>query len=172
WLGRSLVADGAIDHSHDGRAGADAKHFVAVSTALDKVEAFGIDAANAFGIWDWVGGRYSVDSAIGTSLAVAIGPDAFADLLAGFHAMDGHFRTTPLDQNVPVLMGLLNVWYTNFRDAHTHAVLPYAQQLHRFPAYLQQLTMESNGKPVRWGGSPVPTDTGAGLWGAPGPHGH
>ncbi|HEV6953522.1 MAG TPA: glucose-6-phosphate isomerase [Promicromonospora sp.] len=171
WLWRSLVAAGAIEDSDDGRADAVAKHFVAVSTALDKVEAFGIDPANAFGFWDWVGGRYSVDSAIGTSLAVAIGPDAFADLLAGFHAMDEHFRTTPLDQNVPVLMGLLNVWYTNFRDAQTHAVLPYAQQLHRFPAYLQQLTMESNGKSVRWDGSPVTTDTGEVFWGEPGTNG-
>src|SRR5690606_4041030 len=168
WLWRSLVAAGAIEDSDDGRADAVAKHFVAVSTALDKVEAFGIDPANAFGFWDWVGGRYSVDSAIGTSLAVAIGPDAFADLLAGFHAMDEHFRTTPLDQNVPVLMGLLNVWYTNFRDAQTHAVLPYAQQLHRFPAYLQQLTMESNGKSVRWDGSPVTTHTDEVFWDEPG----
>jgi len=171
WLWRSLVAAGAIEDSEDGRSDAVAKHFVAVSTALDKVEAFGIDPANAFGFWDWVGGRYSVDSAIGTSLAVAIGPDAFADFLGGFHAMDEHFRTAPLDENVPALMGLLNVWYVNFRDAHTHAVLPYAQQLHRFPAYLQQLTMESNGKSVRWDGTPVTADTGEVFWGEPGTNG-
>ncbi|MEU4387323.1 glucose-6-phosphate isomerase [Promicromonospora sp. NPDC023805] len=171
WLWRSLVAAGAIEDSEDGRSDAVAKHFVAVSTALDKVEAFGIDPENAFGFWDWVGGRYSVDSAIGTSLAVAIGPDAFAELLAGFHAMDEHFRTAPLEKNVPVLMGLLNVWYVNFRDAHTHAVLPYAQQLHRFPAYLQQLTMESNGKSVRWDGTPVTSDTGEVFWGEPGTNG-
>lgn len=171
WLWRSLVAAGAIEDSEDGRADAVAKHFVAVSTALDKVEAFGIDPANAFGFWDWVGGRYSVDSAIGTSLAVAIGPDAFADFLGGFHAMDEHFRTQPFESNVPALMGLLNVWYTNFRDAHTHAVLPYAQQLHRFPAYLQQLTMESNGKSVRWDGTPVTTGTGEVFWGEPGTNG-
>jgi glucose-6-phosphate isomerase len=171
WLWRSLVAVGAIEDSEEGRADAVAKHFVAVSTALDKVEAFGIDPENAFGFWDWVGGRYSVDSAIGTSLAVAIGPDAFAELLAGFHAMDEHFRTEPLERNVPVLMGLLNVWYVNFRDAHTHAVLPYAQQLHRFPAYLQQLTMESNGKSVRWDGTPVTSDTGEVFWGEPGTNG-
>jgi glucose-6-phosphate isomerase len=147
------------------------KHFVAVSTALDKVADFGIDPENAFGFWDWVGGRYSMDSAIGTSLVVAIGPDRFAELLAGMHAMDEHFRTTELAANVPVLMGLLNVWYTNFLGAQTHAVLPYAQLLHRFPAYLQQLTMESNGKGVRWDGSPVTTDTGEVFWGEPGTNG-
>ncbi len=160
----------------DGLGGHDAdeavrKHFVAVSTALDKVAAFGIDPANAFGFWDWVGGRYSVDSAIGASLVVAIGPDRFADFLAGFHAMDEHFRTTELSRNVPVLMGLLNVWYTNFLGAQSHAVLPYAQLLHRFPAYLQQLTMESNGKGVRWDGSAVGTDTGEVFWGEPGTNG-
>ncbi|MBZ5739984.1 glucose-6-phosphate isomerase [Nocardioides mangrovi] len=160
----------------DGLGGQDAadavaKHFVAVSTALDKVADFGIDPANAFGFWDWVGGRYSVDSAIGTSLVVAIGPEGFRDLLSGFHAMDEHFRTADLAENVPVLMGLLNVWYTNFLDAQTHAVLPYAQLLHRFPAYLQQLTMESNGKGVRWDGSPVTTDTGEVFWGEPGTNG-
>ncbi|WP_275007044.1 glucose-6-phosphate isomerase [Promicromonospora iranensis] len=171
WLWRSLVAAGAIEDSEEGRADAVAKHFVAVSTALDKVAAFGIDPENAFGFWDWVGGRYSVDSAIGTSLAVAIGPDAFAEFLGGFHAMDEHFRTEPLERNVPALMGLLNVWYVNFRDAHTHAVLPYAQQLHRFPAYLQQLTMESNGKSVRWDGTPVTTETGEVFWGEPGTNG-
>jgi glucose-6-phosphate isomerase len=144
---------------------------VAVSTALDKVAAFGIDPANAFGFWDWVGGRYSVDSAIGTSLVVAIGPEGFADFLAGFHAMDEHFRSTELAHNVPVLMGLLNVWYSSLLGAQTHAVLPYAQLLHRFPAYLQQLTMESNGKSVRWDGSPVTTDTGEVFWGEPGTNG-
>ncbi|HET6153644.1 MAG TPA: glucose-6-phosphate isomerase [Marmoricola sp.] len=153
------------------RSEAVAKHFVAVSTALDKVEAFGIDPANAFGFWDWVGGRYSVDSAIGTSLMIAIGPDAFREFLAGMHAMDEHFRTTPTAQNVPALMGLLNVYYTNFLGAGTHAVLPYSQLLHRFPAYLQQLTMESNGKGVRWDGTPVVTDTGEVFWGEPGTNG-
>ncbi|MFE7228418.1 glucose-6-phosphate isomerase [Nocardioides sp. NPDC057577] len=148
-----------------------AKHFVAVSTALDKVEAFGIDPQNAFGFWDWVGGRYSVDSAIGTTLAIAIGPEGFAEFLGGFHAIDEHFRTTPLERNVPALMGLLNVWYVNFLDAQTHAVLPYSQLLHRFPAYLQQLTMESNGKSVRWDGTAVTTDTGEVFWGEPGTNG-
>ncbi|PID96333.1 MAG: glucose-6-phosphate isomerase [Actinomycetales bacterium] len=171
WLLDGLTAAGAIDGSDAARREAVAKHFVAVSTALDKVADFGIDPANAFGFWDWVGGRYSVDSAIGTSLAVAIGPDRFAELLAGFHAVDEHFRTTPLERNVPALMGLLNVWYVNFLDARTHAVLPYAQQLHRFAAYLQQLTMESNGKSVRWDGSPVTTATGEVFWGEPGTNG-
>src|SRR4051794_25360474 len=160
----------------DGLAGADrdaavARHFVAVSTALDKVADFGIDPENAFGFWDWVGGRYSVDSAIGTSLVVAIGPVRFGELLAGMHAMDEHFRTAPLVRNVPVLMGLLNVWYSDFLGAESHAVLPYAQLLHRFPAYLQQLTMESNGKGVRWDGSPVTTGTGEIFWGEPGTNG-
>ena len=168
WLLERLesTGDGAVDHKE-----AVAKHFVAVSTNLEKVAAFGIDPANAFGFWDWVGGRYSVDSAIGTSLAIAIGPGRFAEFLAGFHAMDEHFRTTPLEQNVPALMGLLNVWYVNFLGAHTHAVLPYAQLLHRFPAYLQQLTMESNGKGVRWDGTPVTSDTGEIFWGEPGTNG-
>jgi glucose-6-phosphate isomerase len=148
-----------------------AKHFVAVSTALDKVADFGIDPDNAFGFWDWVGGRYSVDSAIGTSLVVAIGPERFAEFLAGFHTMDEHFRTAEPARNVPLLMGLLNVWYTNFLGAESHAVLPYAQLLHRFPAYLQQLTMESNGKGVRWDGSPVTTETGEIYWGEPGTNG-
>ncbi|HWJ68204.1 MAG TPA: glucose-6-phosphate isomerase [Nocardioides sp.] len=148
-----------------------ARHFVAVSTALDKVAEFGIDPANAFGFWDWVGGRYSVDSAIGTSLVVAIGPERFEEFLAGFHAVDSHFQHAPLDRNIPVLMGLLNVWYVNFLGAQTHAVLPYAQSLHRFPAYLQQLTMESNGKGVRWDGTPVTTDTGEVFWGEPGTNG-
>lgn len=160
----------------DGLAGEDAtaavaKHFVAVSTALDKVEAFGIDPANAFGFWDWVGGRYSLDSAIGTSLVVALGPERFAEFLAGFHAMDEHFRTAPLETNVPALMGLINIWHHNFLGAATHAVLPYSQLLHRFPAYLQQLTMESNGKSVRWDGSQVTTETGEVWWGEPGTNG-
>ncbi|GAA4825762.1 glucose-6-phosphate isomerase [Nocardioides caeni] len=169
WLLDAFRDAGVIE------AGADrdavARHFVAVSTALDKVADFGIDPANAFGFWDWVGGRYSVDSAIGLSLAIAIGPDGFREFLGGFHTMDEHFRTAPIEQNVPVLMGLLNVWYANFLGAQTHAVLPYAQSLHRFPAYLQQLTMESNGKGVRWDGSPVSTSTGEVFWGEPGTNG-
>ena len=171
WLWQQLAAAGAIEDTDEARTAAVAQHFVAVSTALDKVAAFGIDPANAFGFWDWVGGRYSVDSAIGTSVAIAIGPDAFRELLAGFHAVDEHVASTPFAQNVPVLMGLLNVWYVNFLGAHTHAVLPYAQYLHRFPAYLQQLTMESNGKSVRWDGTPVTTDTGEVFWGEPGTNG-
>lgn len=171
WLLDALRAGGAIEEGDEAAGAAVARHFVAVSTALDKVAAFGIDPANAFGFWDWVGGRYSVDSAIGTSLAVAIGPERFEEFLAGFHAMDEHFRTAPLEENVPALMGLLNIWYVNFLDAQTHAVLPYAQLLHRFPAYLQQLTMESNGKGVRWDGTPVTTDTGEVFWGEPGTNG-
>ncbi len=171
WLLTKLAAQGAIDGSEAKNGEAIAKHFVAVSTALDKVAAFGIDPANAFGFWDWVGGRYSVDSAVGTSLAVALGPNAFADFLAGFHAIDSHFATQPLETNVPALMGLLNVWYVNFFGAASHAVLPYAQYLHRFAAYLQQLTMESNGKGVRWDGSPVTTATGEVFWGEPGTNG-
>ncbi|GAA2972937.1 glucose-6-phosphate isomerase [Microbacterium terrae] len=171
WLWAGLTASGAIDGSDEQKTDAVAHHFVAVSTALDKVAAFGIDTTNAFGFWDWVGGRYSVDSAIGLSLAIELGPDVFRELLAGFHAVDEHVRTTPLAQNVPVLMGLLNVWYTNFLGAQSHAVLPYAQQLSRFAAYLQQLTMESNGKSVRWDGTPVTTDTGEVFWGEPGTNG-
>lgn len=171
WLWDALLGAGAIEDSEEARDAAVARHFVAVSTALDKVAAFGIDPANAFGFWDWVGGRYSLDSAIGTSLAIAIGPDSFRDLLGGFHDVDEHLRTVPFDQNVPVLMGLLNIWYVNFFDAHTHAVLPYAQHLHRFAAYLQQLTMESNGKSVRWDGTPVTTQTGEVFWGEPGTNG-
>ena len=171
WLWADLGAAGALDDSDEARTNAVAKHFVAVSTALDKVAAFGIDPENAFGFWDWVGGRYSVDSAIGTSVVIAIGPDNWREFLAGFHAVDEHTRTAPLEQNVPVLMGLLNVWYTNFLGAQSHAVLPYAQYLHRFAAYLQQLTMESNGKSVRWDGSPVTTDTGEVFWGEPGTNG-
>jgi glucose-6-phosphate isomerase len=171
WLLDQLRASGAIDEADDAAKDAVAKHFVAVSTALDKVAAFGIDPENAFGFWDWVGGRYSVDSAIGTSVAVAIGPENFADFLSGFHAIDNHFKDTEFASNVPVLMGLLNVWYVNFFAAGTHAVLPYAQFLHRFAAYLQQLTMESNGKGVRWDGSPVTSSTGEVFWGEPGTNG-
>jgi glucose-6-phosphate isomerase len=171
WLLEALESAGAIDGSDASQADAVAKHFVAVSTALDKVAAFGIDPENAFGFWDWVGGRYSVDSAIGTSVAVAIGPENFEDFLSGFHAIDEHFRTAPLATNVPALMGLLNIWYVNHLGAGTHAVLPYAQYLHRFPAYLQQLTMESNGKSVRWDGTPVTTATGEVFWGEPGTNG-
>ncbi len=167
WLWAQL----GTDDTDEARNAAVAQHFVAVSTALDKVAAFGIDPANAFGFWDWVGGRYSVDSVIGTSLAIAIGPDAFREFLAGFRAVDEHVAGTPFERNVPVLMGLLNVWYVNFLGAHTHAVLPYAQYLHRFAAYLQQLTMESNGKSVRWDGSPVTTQTGEVFWGEPGTNG-
>ena len=162
---RGLVTDEATEKE------AIAKHFVAVSTALDKVAEFGIDPANAFGFWSWVGGRYSVDSAVGTSLAVAIGPEGFADFLAGFNAMDRHFAEAAPEKNVPLLMGLLNVWYSNFLGADTHAVLPYSQYLHRFPAYLQQLTMESNGKSVRRDGSPVTYETGEVFWGEPGTNG-
>ena len=169
WLWDQLGS--TIADTDEARKDAVAKHFVAVSTALDKVAAFGIDPENAFGFWDWVGGRYSVDSAIGTSVIIAIGPENWRDFLAGFHAIDEHMRTTPLEQNVPVLMGLLNVWYTNFLGAQSHAVLPYAQYLNRFPAYLQQLTMESNGKSVRSDGSPVVTDTGEVFWGEPGTNG-
>jgi len=171
WLWNQLLGAGVIEDDQAARTDAVAKHFVAVSTALDKVAAFGIDPENAFGFWDWVGGRFSVDSAIGTSVVIAIGPDNWREFLSGFHALDEHMRTAPLEQNVPVLMGLLNVWYTNFLKAQSHAVLPYAQYLHRFPAYLQQLTMESNGKSVRWDGSPVTTDTGEIFWGEPGTNG-
>ena len=147
------------------------KHFVAVSTNAAAVEQFGIDTANMFGFWEWVGGRYSMDSAIGLSLMLAIGPAGYADLLAGFHAMDEHFRHTDLERNLPVLMGLLGVWYRDFFGAQTHAVLPYEQYLERFPAYLQQLTMESNGKRVTLDGDPVGVDTGAIWWGEPGTNG-
>lgn len=148
-----------------------AKHFVAVSTNAAKVSEFGIDTANMFGFWDWVGGRYSMDSAIGLSTMIAIGPKNFSDLLAGFHAMDEHFRTAPLDKNLPVLMGLLAVWYNDFFGAQSIAVLPYEQYLKRFPAYLQQLTMESNGKSVRLDGTHVTFDTGPIYWGEPGTNG-
>ena len=171
WLLNELTESGAIDGSDEQRADAIAKHFVAVSTALDKVAAFGIDPANAFGFWNWVGGRYSVDSAVGLPLVLTLGPANFADFLAGFHALDRHFVTAEPAQNVPLLMGLLNVWYVNFFKATSHAILPYAQYLHRFAAYLQQLTMESNGKGVRLDGSPVTTETGEVFWGEPGTNG-
>ena len=148
-----------------------AKHFVAVSTNAEKVEAFGIDTANMFGFWDWVGGRYSMDSAIGLSTMIAIGPDHFGEMLAGFHEMDEHFRTAPLAENLPVLMGLLAVWYGDFFGAQTAGVMPYDQYLKRFPAYLQQLTMESNGKHVTLEGAHVDYDTGAIYWGEPGTNG-
>jgi glucose-6-phosphate isomerase len=147
------------------------RHFVAVSTNAEKVAAFGIDPANMFGFWDWVGGRYSYPSAIGLSLMVAIGPDRFGELLAGFHLMDEHFRTTPFERNLPVLLGLLGIWYSNFFGAETQAVLPYSQYLERFPAYLQQLDMESNGKSVTLEGRPVRVDTGPVVWGQPGTNG-
>jgi len=148
-----------------------AKHFVAVSTNAEKVAAFGIDTANMFGFWDWVGGRYSMDSAIGLSTMLAIGPDNFRSMLDGFHQMDEHFRTAPFDRNLPVLLGLLTVWYTDFFDAQTIAVLPYEQYLKRFPAYLQQLTMESNGKHVTLDGKQVTYDTCPIFWGEPGTNG-
>jgi glucose-6-phosphate isomerase len=148
-----------------------ASHFVAVSTNADEVSKFGIDTANMFGFWDWVGGRYSMDSAIGLSTMIAIGPEHFLEMLAGFHAMDEHFRTAPFEKNLPVLMGLLTVWYNNFFDAQTVAVLPYDQYLKRFPAYLQQLTMESNGKSITLDGAHVDYQTGAIYWGEPGTNG-
>ncbi len=148
-----------------------AKHFVAISTNAKEVAKFGIDTANMFGFWDWVGGRYSMDSAIGLSTMIAIGPDNFRAMLAGFHAMDVHFRATPFEKNLPVLMGLLTLWYTDFFDAQTVAVLPYEQYLKRFPAYLQQLTMESNGKHVTLDGTRVATETGPVYWGEPGTNG-
>jgi glucose-6-phosphate isomerase len=155
-----------------GDAAAIARHFVAVSTAADKVAKFGIDTANMFGFWDWVGGRYSMESAIGLSTMIAIGPENFEAMLAGFHAMDEHFRTAPFAQNLPVLMGLLTVWYNNFFKAQTVAVLPYDQYLKRFPAYLQQLTMESCGKRVTLGGETITTyETGPVFWGEPGTNG-
>ncbi len=161
WLLKGLGGDKA----------AVAKHFVAVSTNAEKVSAFGIDTDNMFGFWDWVGGRYSMDSAIGLSTMLAIGPDNFRSMLDGFHQMDEHFRTAPFDQNLPILLGLLTVWYTDFFDAQTVAVLPYEQYLKRFPAYLQQLTMESNGKHVTLDGKQVNYDTGPVYWGEPGTNG-
>ena len=161
WLLKGLGGDKA----------AVARHFVAVSTNAEKVSAFGIDTDNMFGFWDWVGGRYSMDSAIGLSTMLAIGPENFRSMLDGFHQMDEHFRTAPFDQNLPVLLGLLTLWYTDFFDAQTVAVLPYEQYLKRFPAYLQQLTMESNGKHVTLDGKQVNYDTGPIFWGEPGTNG-
>src|SRR6266516_2832871 len=156
-----------------GSAGEEAikHHFVAVSTNEAEVAKFGIDPANMFGFWDWVGGRYSYDSAIGLSLMVAIGPQRFREMLDGFHTIDEHFRSAPLERNLPVLLGLIGVWYGDFFVAQTHAVLPYSQYLARFPAYLQQLDMESNGKSVTLAGEPVGTDTGPIVWGTPGTNG-
>jgi glucose-6-phosphate isomerase len=148
-----------------------AEHFVAVSTNAEKVAAFGIDPANMFGFWDWVGGRYSVDSAIGLSLMIAIGPERFGEMLAGFHTMDEHFRTAPFERNMPVLMGLLGIWYGDFLGAETLAILPYSQHLEKLPAYLQQLEMESNGKSVDLDGNPVDYQTGPVVWGTPGTNG-
>jgi glucose-6-phosphate isomerase len=167
-------ADTARDWLLNGLGGdrsAVARHFVAVSTSAEKVAAFGIDTANMFGFWDWVGGRYSMDSAIGLSTMLAIGPENFRALLRGFRAMDDHFRTAPFEKNLPVLMGLLVVWYTDFFDAQTIAVLPYEQYLKRFPAYLQQLTMESNGKHVTLDGKLVGCNTSPIFWGEPGTNG-
>ncbi|MDR3581273.1 MAG: glucose-6-phosphate isomerase [Oryzomonas sp.] len=160
WLVQGLGDEAAVS-----------RHFVAVSTNGAEVTAFGIDPANMFGFWDWVGGRYSMDSAIGLSTMLAVGPDNFRELLAGFHAMDEHFRTAPFERNLPVLMGLLTVWYVDFFGAQTVAVLPYDQYLKRFPAYLQQLTMESNGKGVTLAGAPVDYDTSPVFWGEPGTNG-
>ena len=167
WFLDSLHLEDGTDEAND----AIAKHFVAVSTNAEKVSEFGIDTNNMFGFWDWVGGRYSVDSAIGLSLMAVVGPQNFMSFLEGFHAVDEHFRNTPLEKNVPVLMGLLGVWYDDFLGAQSHAVLPYSQDLARFPAYLQQLTMESNGKSVRIDGTPVTAPTGEIYWGEPGTNG-
>ena len=171
WLLDALEAAGAIDGSEASRAEAVRKHFVAVSTALDRVAEFGIDPENAFGFWNWVGGRYSVDSAVGLSLIIAFGPERFECFLKGFHDVDVYFQDTPLEENVVALMGLINVWYVNFFGAESHAVLPYNQYMHRFPASLQQLTMESNGKGVRWDGTPLTTASGEIYWGEPGTNG-
>ena len=160
WLVDALGDDQAV-----------AKHFVAVSTNAERVADFGIDTDNMFGFWDWVGGRYSMDSAIGLSTMIAVGPDQFRELLDGFHAMDEHFRTTPFESNLPVIMGVLAVWYRDFFGCQTVGVMPYEQYLKRFPAYLQQLTMESNGKHVRLDGTHVEVDTGAVYWGEPGTNG-
>ncbi|MFF5076850.1 glucose-6-phosphate isomerase [Actinoplanes sp. NPDC000266] len=161
WLLKGLGGDNA----------AVAKHFVAVSTNASRVSDFGIDTANMFGFWDWVGGRYSLPSAVGLSVMIAIGKEQFADMLGGYHTVDEHFRTQPLESNVPALLGLLNVWYDTFLGAQSHAILPYSQYLHRFAAYLQQLTMESNGKSVRLDGSSVGYQTGEVFWGEPGTNG-
>ena len=186
--GRDAVHRGVEDVHHDrdahqrevgpvvagratGRRGAVRNHFVAVSTNAEKVAEFGIDTDNMFGFWDWVGGRYSYDSAIGLSLMIAIGPDHFRDMLAGFHAMDEHFRTAPFERNLPVLLGLIGLWYRDFFGAQSHAVLPYNHYMSRFSAYLQQLDMESNGKSVDLEGNPVGVDTGPIVWGTPGTNG-
>ncbi len=171
WMLDALKAQGAIDGSDAQNADAIKKHFVAVSTNLELVEQFGIDPENAFGFWSWVGGRYSVDSAVGLSLIIAVGTERFAEFLAGFHDVDNYFKNTPLEQNVVALMGLMNVWYVNFCGMGSHAVLPYNQYLHRFPAYLQQLTMESNGKSTRWDGTPATSATGEVFWGEAGTNG-
>ena len=171
WLLEQLQASGAIDGTAEQKAEAVEKHFVAVSTNLERVKDFGIDPANAFGFWDWVGGRYSVDSAVGLTLAIVFGPARFEEFLAGFRQVDQYFAETPFEKNAVVIMGMINVWYRNFFKVASHAVLPYAQYLHRFPAYLQQLTMESNGKSVRWDGTPVTTETGEIFWGEPGTNG-
>ena len=171
WMLAALKDAGVIDGSAEQDADAIEKHFVAVSTALDLVAEFGINPENAFGFWSWVGGRYSVDSAVGLSLIIAFGPERFQQFLEGFHAIDEYFCSTPLEENVVALMGLMNVWYVNFFGAASHAVLPYTQYLHRFPAYLQQLTMESNGKGVRWDGTAVTSTTGEIFWGEPGTNG-
>ncbi len=160
WLVAGLGDDRAV-----------AKHFVAVSTNAVEVEKFGIDTANMFEFWDWVGGRYSFDSAIGLSLMVAIGHEQFGEMLAGFHSIDEHFRTAPFEQNLPVLLGLIGVWYDDFFGAQTQAILPYSQYLARFPAYLQQLDMESDGKSVDREGNPVTLQTGPIVWGQPGTNG-
>jgi glucose-6-phosphate isomerase len=160
WVVSALGSEAAV-----------AKHFVAVSTNAERVAKFGIDVANMFEFWDWVGGRYSMDSAIGLSTMVAVGPEGFGEMLAGFHEMDEHFRTAPLDRNLPVLMGLLAVWYRDFFGLQSYGVMPYEQYLKRFPAYLQQLTMESNGKHVTLAGAHVDYDTGAVFWGEPGTNG-
>ena len=171
WLLETLKAGGAIDGSDEKAAEAIAKHFVAVSTNLELVADFGIDPENAFGFWSWVGGRYSVDAAVGLSLILAFGPERFAEFLAGFNAIDTYFKETPLESNAVALMGLINVWYVDFFGFESHAVLPYNQYLHRFPAYLQQLTMESNGKSTRWDGTPITCPTGEIFWGEAGTNG-
>ena len=168
WL---LAGLGLTDDADPASKGAVAKHFVAVSTHADRVAEFGIDTANMFGFWDWVGGRYSYDSAIGLSLMLAIGREQFAEMLAGFHVVDEHLRTTPFERNLPVLMGLISVWYINFFKTQSQAVLPYSQYLSRFPAYLQQLCMESNGKSVTREGEKVTWQTGEVVWGEPGTNG-
>ncbi|MEO5311783.1 glucose-6-phosphate isomerase [Corynebacterium sp. c24Ua_83] len=171
WLLRNLADEGVDVEGEDAIRDITAKHFVAVSTAAEKVQDFGIDTKNMFEFWDWVGGRYSVDSAIGLSLMAAIGPQDFMRFLEGFHEVDDHFRTEPLEMNIPVLMGMLGVWYTDFLGAQSHAVLPYSEDMARFPAYLQQLTMESNGKSVQLDGNPVEVPSGEIYWGEPGTNG-